>query len=409
MLHTHRLRASRQHLPELERELAALDEAGKAGKAIHLSARMVGLFVQLDREERGWKQQSLASLAGVSLSTIQRVERGEPTRESALVRIEQALGHDVGKYSAKRVPLPMSVCKKLLVEQKLESAQTVQIKIGLIKSTSQLAAMTRCNIITIDDRQVSDDIKKDIYEFRDLLESAALVVAADQAHILPSVVAEPIKRREIYSSLLARIIEIGNAHKLYVVGGTYSAEWYWSKIWHCLNVAPDVFDAAHTWVEHADWIPAVLTGTQRPAALRRGICASGHKAMYNREWGGYPDMEFLAALDPRLVRLRDALPEDVFTVADAAGGLTEEWADRLGLRPGLPVAVGAFDAHLGAVGPVVISGHDVGVDVAIARVAEAGDRVAIFLVQPLGELGEVHEHGGVGDAASSGREPDDAQ
>ena len=237
MLHTHRLRASRQHLPELERELAALDEAGKAGKAIHLSARMVGLFVQLDREERGWKQQSLASLAGVSLSTIQRVERGEPTRESALVRIEQALGHDVGKYSAKRVPLPISECKKLLVEQKLESAQTVQIKIGLIKSTSQLAAMTRCNIITIDDRQVSDDIKKDIYEFRDLLESAALVVAADQAHILPSVVAEPIKRREIYSSLLARIIEIGNAHKLYVVGGTYSADTNWEEAMPTVKVA----------------------------------------------------------------------------------------------------------------------------------------------------------------------------
>ena len=115
-------------------------------------------------------------------------------------------------------------------------------------------------------------------------------------------------------------------------------------------MSPDVFDAAHTWVEHADWIPAVLTGTERPAALRRGICAAGHKAMFSREWGGYPDADFLAALDPRLVRLRDALPDTVFSVAEAAGGLTEEWADRLGLNPGLPVAVGAFDAHLGAVG-----------------------------------------------------------
>jgi L-ribulokinase len=133
-------------------------------------------------------------------------------------------------------------------------------------------------------------------------------------------------------------------------GGTYSAEWYWSKIFHCLNVAPDVFDAAHTWVEHADWIPAVLTGTERPTALRRSVCAAGHKAMFSREWGGYPDAEFLAALDPRLVRLRDALPERTYNVADTAGGLTEEWASRLGLRPGVPVAIGAFDAHLGAVG-----------------------------------------------------------
>ena len=133
-------------------------------------------------------------------------------------------------------------------------------------------------------------------------------------------------------------------------GGTYSAEWYWSKILHCLNVAPEVFDATHTWVEHADWIPAVLTGTERPAALRRSVCAAGHKAMFSREWGGYPDAEFLAALDPRLVRLRDALPDRTYNVADTAGGLTEEWATRLGLRPGIPIAIGAFDAHLGAVG-----------------------------------------------------------
>jgi L-ribulokinase len=133
-------------------------------------------------------------------------------------------------------------------------------------------------------------------------------------------------------------------------GGTYSAEWYWAKILHCLHVAPDVFDAAYTWVEHADWIPAVLTGTEHPAALRRSICAAGHKAMFSHDWCGYPDAEFLSALDPRLVRLRAGLPERAYSVAEAAGGLTDEWARRLGLRSGIPVAIGAFDAHLGAVG-----------------------------------------------------------
>jgi L-ribulokinase len=133
-------------------------------------------------------------------------------------------------------------------------------------------------------------------------------------------------------------------------GGRYSSEWYWAKILHCLDVAPAVFDAAHSWVEHADWIPAILTGTERPAALRRSICAAGHKAMFNHAWGGYPDAEFLAALDPRLVRLRLALPDEAYSVAHSAGGLTVEWANRLGLRPGIPVAVGAFDAHLGAIG-----------------------------------------------------------
>jgi L-ribulokinase len=150
-----------------------------------------------------------------------------------------------------------------------------------------------------------------------------------------------------------RITEVARAMRpqyLAKCGGTYSAEWYWAKILRCLHVAPDVFDAATTWVEHADWVPAVLTGTERPAALRRSVCAAGHKALFSREWGGYPDAEFLAALDPRLVRLRDALPDEAYSVAAAAGGLTEEWAGKLGLQPGVPVAVGAFDAHLGAVG-----------------------------------------------------------
>ena len=133
-------------------------------------------------------------------------------------------------------------------------------------------------------------------------------------------------------------------------GGTYSSEWFWSKIWHCLKVAPDVFDAAYTWVEIADWIPAVLTGTTDPSILKRGICAAGHKAMFHAAWGGYPDAEFLSSLEPRLAEVRRSLPNRAYTVEDAAGGLTEEWAEALGLHAGIPVAVGAFDAHLGGVG-----------------------------------------------------------
>ena len=133
-------------------------------------------------------------------------------------------------------------------------------------------------------------------------------------------------------------------------GGTYSSEWFWSKILHCARVAPDVFEAAHTWVEHADWMPAVLTGTEHPATLRRGICAAGHKAMYHADWGGYPDEAFLAALDERLVRIRRTLPDRTHNVSEAAGTLTPAWAERLGLPEGIPVAVGAFDVHLGAIG-----------------------------------------------------------
>ena len=134
------------------------------------------------------------------------------------------------------------------------------------------------------------------------------------------------------------------------IGGVYSSEWFWAKILHCKRSAPKVFDAAHTWVEFADWVPAVLTGTTDPAKLRRGICAAGHKAMFHTSWGGYPEEEFLEKLDPALVRVRRSLPDTSYSVRDAAGRLTREWAAKLGLPEGIPVAVGAFDAHIGGIG-----------------------------------------------------------
>jgi len=139
-------------------------------------------------------------------------------------------------------------------------------------------------------------------------------------------------------------------------GGTYSSEWYFSKILHCLNTAPQVFDAAYSWVECCDYIPAVLTGTARPEAIKRSRCAAGHKAMFSKEWGGLPAAEFLARLHPRLGELRDRLYKESFTSDIRVGGLTETWAEKLGLPVDLPVAVGAFDAHLGAVGSGVASG-----------------------------------------------------
>jgi L-ribulokinase len=139
-------------------------------------------------------------------------------------------------------------------------------------------------------------------------------------------------------------------------GGRYSSEWFWAKLLHCARVAPKVFEAAHTWVELADWVPAVLTGTTKPDAIRRGVCAAGHKAFYSASWGGYPEAEFLGALNPGLARVRRTLPKRAATIAEAAGDLTHEWAAKLGLPAGIPVAVGAFDAHLGAVGAGVGEG-----------------------------------------------------
>ena len=157
----------------------------------------------------------------------------------------------------------------------------------------------------------------------------------------------------------ARITELAAAHRPQFIakcGNTYSSEWFWSKIWHCLAVAPDVFDAAYSWVELSDFIPSVLAGAKRPEEVKRGICAAGHKALYAEDWGGLPDREFLAMLDPKLAALRDRLYAKAFDATEAAGTLCPEWAAKLGLPAGVPIAIGEFDVHYGAIGSGVEEG-----------------------------------------------------
>ena len=157
----------------------------------------------------------------------------------------------------------------------------------------------------------------------------------------------------------ARITELAARHRPQFIakcGNTYSSEWWWSKIWHCLAVAPEVFAAAWSWVELADWVPAVLAGVTDPTKVKRGICPAGHKALYCDEWGGLPDKEFLAMLDPRLAGLRDRLYEKAYDATEPAGALSDEWAARLGLPAGIPIAIGEFDVHYGAIGCGVTEG-----------------------------------------------------
>jgi len=160
-------------------------------------------------------------------------------------------------------------------------------------------------------------------------------------------------------------------------GGVYSSEWYWSKLLQACRTAPEVFSAAATWVEMADWIPAFLTGTAHPARLKRCICAAGHKAMFHTSWGGYPDADFLGALHPELKRIRQSLPDEDVNIGQSVGGLSAEWAGQLGLPEGIPVAAGAFDAHLGAVGAGIREGTLVKIigtsscDLAVAPLAAA--------------------------------------
>jgi len=139
-------------------------------------------------------------------------------------------------------------------------------------------------------------------------------------------------------------------------GSTYSSEWFFSKILHCLRTDPKVYEWAYSWIECCDYIPAVLTGTTKPEKIKRSRCAAGHKAMFNNNWGGLPAKDFLAKLQPKLGQLRDRLYQKTYTVETKAGDLTDEWAQKLGLPPGIAVAVGAFDAHLGAVGSGIAPG-----------------------------------------------------
>ncbi len=139
-------------------------------------------------------------------------------------------------------------------------------------------------------------------------------------------------------------------------GGTYSSEWFWSKVLHCARHFPHIYEAATTWIEHGDWMAGLLIGETDPADFPRSICAAGHKGLYHKEWGGYPDLEFLEILEPKLTKLRQMMPHRAQVAGSIAGKLCDDWAKRLELKPGIPVANGAIDAHLGAVGSGIKEG-----------------------------------------------------
>ncbi len=162
-------------------------------------------------------------------------------------------------------------------------------------------------------------------------------------------------------------------------GGTYSSEWFFGKVLHCLRTDPTVFEAAYSWVECCDYIPAVLTGITQPDMIKRSRCAAGHKALFSEQWGGLPAKDFLSKLDPKLGELRDRLYNKSYTIETQAGTLTEQWAQKLGLPGGIPVAVGAFDAHLGAVGSGIAPGKlikIIGTSTCDMLVSESGRELA---------------------------------
>lgn len=133
------------------------------------------------------------------------------------------------------------------------------------------------------------------------------------------------------------------------MGGIYSSEWYWAKALHVLRQDEGVRRAVYSWVEHCDWMTALMCGTTDPKQLQMGRCAAGHKLMWNENWDGFPPNDFFKSIDPLLDGLVDTLNPATQTSDISAGQLTKEWADKLGLPAGIAVGYGAFDCHMGAV------------------------------------------------------------
>ncbi|MDR1505624.1 MAG: ribulokinase [Treponema sp.] len=133
------------------------------------------------------------------------------------------------------------------------------------------------------------------------------------------------------------------------VGGIYSTEWYWSKILRVFSEDGKIASTAYAFLEHCDWMTAVLTGIKDVTAVKKSRTAMGHKAMWHADWG-YPSDDFLSRLDPRLVKIKNALGTETYTNDTVGGYLTAAWAADLGLPEGIPVAVCGYDAHMGAVG-----------------------------------------------------------
>ncbi|ASB48797.1 ribulokinase [Alkalitalea saponilacus] len=164
-------------------------------------------------------------------------------------------------------------------------------------------------------------------------------------------------------------------------GGIYSSEWVWAKALHVLREDKAVREAAYSWIEHCDWMPALITAKQKPEDVVRSRCAAGHKAMWLEKWDGLPSEEFLTALDPILAGYRQRLFRETYTSDVKVGNLTDEWAKRLGLTTNVAVGVGAFDCHMGAVGGEVtpnVLARAIGTstcDIMIAPYEQIGDKL----------------------------------
>ncbi|MEP7258433.1 MAG: ribulokinase [Flavitalea sp.] len=170
-----------------------------------------------------------------------------------------------------------------------------------------------------------------------------------------------------------------NINYLQFVGGVYSSEWFWAKLLHILREDQELHKACYSFAEHCDWIPFLLTGGSKADDMKRGVCSAGHKALWAREFGGLPPDKFFSSLDPLLKGFTSRLFTEVYTADKPVGHLSAEWAQRLGLSTEVIIGIGAFDAHMGAVGGQIEPYH-------LSKVM--GTSTCDMLVAPMEEMND---------------------
>jgi len=179
---------------------------------------------------------------------------------------------------------------------------------------------------------------------------------------------------------------------LQFVGGIYSSEWFWAKLLHVLREDKEVREQINSWVEHCDWIPFLLTGGSDITQLKRGVCSAGHKALWAEAFGGLPSDNFFASLDPLLKGFTQKLFTKTYTSDQRAGTISKEWSQRLRLPEGVVIGIGAFDAHMGAVGGQIEPYH-------LSKVM--GTSTCDMLVAPAREVNDILVRGICGQVPGS--------
>ncbi|MCR4921914.1 MAG: ribulokinase [Bacteroidaceae bacterium] len=175
-------------------------------------------------------------------------------------------------------------------------------------------------------------------------------------------------------------------------GRFYSVENFWCKVLHALRHSPELQREAYSAIEACDYIPALLTGCRNASSVKMGRCSAASKMMWAEEWGGYPPAEFFAKLDPLLLPILTHLPRQNYSCEEQAGTLTPEWAEKLGLRAGIPVGIGNVDAHSGGVGGGIRRG---------TMVLNLGTSACFMAVMPKEEMGDTIVEGIFGQAEGS--------